>query len=116
MAQSSLDKLSALVEVVQKLVSASQQQQADVKSAAQISVDQLSKFEPALQNLNDATAGMKNDLIGEKNSRDMQQSSMQGQLATMTAQFSSSGTGAGKGGSSKAHEPIVTNKLMMKKK
>ena len=69
MAQSNLDKFSALDEVVQKLVSASQQQQADVKSAAQISVDQLSKFEPALQNLNDAIAGMKNDLIEKEHPR-----------------------------------------------
>ena len=80
------DKFAELERQI-KLLADSATQQENTTSTVQSGVDRLAKLEPIMLKLSDDVAQMRSDFIGEKSTRDMQETSLQAQLATISAKF-----------------------------
>ena len=97
---------------IQVVMTSVQTQDTEHKNSAQMINDRIQKLEPGIQSMSAEIAQMRNEILGEKSTRDVQNASIHSTMATLSAKFSSSGPGGGGGRSS---EPIVTHKLMMSK-
>ena len=90
-----------------------QQLDIDMKHSAQSNLTQIGGLEPIMQKLSNEVAQMRNDLIGEKTARDLEHTSTQAQMATISAQFSAGSMS--RGGGSRTEEHLITHKLIMNK-